>query len=913
MLARLCCAPAVARRSRARLLAPRLLAPQQELAQQELARQQQLARQSSSSSSSAAGAVPSTLLYGEQELPARCRVVVVGGGIIGNAVAYHLGKRGWGPDVVLLERDRVTSGTTWHAAGLMVTFGSLSETSTELRKYSKQLYRDLERETGQSTGFKGCGFIEIATSADYVEEFRRVAAFNRFHGVDVREISPAEVRALFPLCNVDDVLAGFYVPTDGRVNPVDACTALSKGARQQGVRMFEGVSCAEVLSESVGDGARAVRGVRTSGGREIACDVVVNCSGMWARQLAERVGACVPNQAAEHYYFLTGPVPGVTPDLPVVEDPSRFTYIRPETNGGLLVGLFEPGAAAWGVERVPQDFSFGEIQPDMDRVLPFLEAALGRVPAARDAGLSKLFCGPESFTPDLAPVVGEAPAMDNYFVAAGLNSIGILSGPGVGRALADWVVDGKPSVDVTAMHPARFEAFQCAPRYRADRVAETLGRVYTCHYPHHHMESARGAKESPLHERLARAGALFRPVSGFEGADWFDPDGAARGRAPEQGPLSWGRERWFPLWRDEHAAVRQECGLIDMSFMAKFLVQGPDAGRALNRLSTADVDGDEAGGRITYTQWLDEDGLVQADVTVAKCPPHVGIAGGPPGASFLVVATDTMNGRVEAYLRRQLRRLRANAHVTNVTGGLAQINVQGPRSRELLQRCTTSDLSDAALPFRAFRDMYLGYARLHCARITYVGELGYELFVPAEQARHVYDTLFAAAAREPALPLRNVGLKALGSLRMEKGYRDYGHDVDNMDAIANVGLAFTCDYDKPHGFIGLEATQRRADEAKRRGGLLSRLLQVQLLLPGPLMFHAEVVHRDGVPLGTVRSASYGHTLGGAVGLAMLHAREPITQALLDRGTWAVDVAGTMVPAKVSLKPLYDPSNKRIKS
>jgi 4-methylaminobutanoate oxidase (formaldehyde-forming) len=448
-------------------------------------------------------------------------VVVIGGGVIGNSVAYHLAQHaGWGSDVVVLERDQLTSGTTWHAAGLMVTFGSLSETATEIRKYSKELYSTLEAETGQSTGFMPVGFIELATSADRLEEYRRVSAFNRRCGIDVQEISPSEVQSLFPLCNVDDVEAGFYVPTDGRVNPVDCTMALSKGARQKGVRIYEGITVTDVQRE---DGKVSGVTVRNAEGEAstISAEIVVNCAGMWARQLGEMSGVSVPNQAAEHYYLLTEPMDDVDPSWPVVEDPSSYTYIRPE-GGGLMVGMFEGEGAPWSVGGVPADSSFLSLDADWERMAPYLEQAMARVPRTLEVGAKQLFCGPESFTPDLAPIVGEAPELRNYFVAAGLNSIGILSGPGIGRLLAEWIVGGTPHPcdDVTGMHIDRLHRFMGNPEFRAARVAESLGNVYKCHYPTKSVQSARGARRSPLHDRLLSAGGQFKDVSGWESPDW---------------------------------------------------------------------------------------------------------------------------------------------------------------------------------------------------------------------------------------------------------------------------------------------------------------------------------------------------------------------------------------------------------
>ena len=814
-------------------------------------------------------------------VPDHARVVVIGGGIIGTSVAYHLALLGW-KDIVLLERDRLTSGTTWHAAGLMVTFGSTSETSTEMRKYARALYSRLEAETGQSTGLAQIGFIEVASDKDRLEEYRRVAAFNRYCGVDVHELSPREVKELFPLARVDDIEAGFYVKEDGRVNPVDVTMALAKGARMRGVRIIEGVPATGV-SQRRG----RVSAVRTALG-DISTEIVVNCTGMWARQFGALAGVTIANQAAEHYYLITESIGDLPPNMPVLEDPGAYGYYR-EEGGGLMVGLFEPVCAPWKVDAIPEDFSFGELPPDWERMAPFLERAMSRVPITAEVGMKKLFCGPESFTPDLRPIVGEAPELRGYFVAAGLNSIGVLTGGGLGRVLAHWIVTGSADVDITGFNIDRLHAYQANPEYRRQRTVESLGMVYKCHYPAMSLSTARGVRKSPFHDRLAAAGAYFREVSGWESPDWY----AMPGSPPDPGALTWGRPDWFPLWQQEHHAARGNVIVMDMSFMGKFLVQGRDAGRCLNRISGNHVDGAE--GIITYTQWLNETGRLEADLTVTKLS----------GERYLVVVTDTMVRHAETWMKRNIPE-DAHAFVTDVTSAYGQLNVQGPNSRALLQKLTTTDLSNGAFPYRAAREIDIGFARALCIRITYLGELGYELYVPAEQATHVYDRLIEAG-REFALV--HAGLRALSSLRMEKGYRDYGHDIDNTDDPYEAGLGFAVDLHKPGGFIGREALLAR----KASGALRRRLVQVLVKDPEPLMFHAEPVRRDGVPVGYVRAASYGHTLGGAVGLVMIEPKRPVDERYLSEGKWEVEIAGRLYPALVSPKPLYDPGMQRIRA
>jgi 4-methylaminobutanoate oxidase (formaldehyde-forming) len=823
-------------------------------------------------------------------LPDRARVVVIGGGVIGTSIAYHLGHLGWA-DTVLVERDQLTSGTTWHAAGLMVTFGSTSQSSTELRTYTRDLYADLEAETGLATGFKPVGFIELAADPGRLEEYRRVSTFNRYCGVDVQEISPREVGEMFPLASTDDLLAGFYVAGDGRVNPVDVTMSMARGARMRGVTIAQGVTVSDVLVSDTPSGRR-VRGVVTDHGT-IECEYVVNAAGMWARQLGAISGVSIPLQAAEHYYLITDEMEGLDPAWPVIEDPGNFGYYREEV-GGLMIGLFESVCAPWKVEGIPNDSSFVSLQPDWERMGPYVEAAMSRVPASFDIGIRTFFCGPESFTPDLQPIVGPAPELGNYFVAAGLNSIGILTGGGLGRLVAHWIVDGDPGADVTGIHPARLQPYQTTPEYRRARTVESLGQVYACHYPNKSLHTARSAKLSPLHHRLAEQGAYFKDVSGWESADWF----AGAGNTPDPGPLTYGRPAFWAHWEAEHRACREGVIVMDMSFMSKFRVQGRDAGRVLDRLSTNAVNG--APGTITYTQWLNERSLLEADLTVTKLD----------DGEFMVVATDTAHRHVESQLRRGIEAVaggNAHAFVTDVTAGIAQINVQGPRSRDLLQSLTSADLSNSAFPFRAARTIEIGFARVLCVRITYLGELGYELYVPTEQAVHVYERIFAAG---PAFDLRHAGLKALASLRMEKGYRDYGHDIDNTDGPLEAGFGFAIAWDKPGGFLGRDVLL----EHRAKGPPARRLLQVQCLDPEPLMYHAEVVRRGGTPVGYVRAASYGHTLGGAVGLAMIEGHgESITSEWLQASEWTVEINGSEHRARASIRPLYDPANARIKA
>ncbi len=813
-------------------------------------------------------------------LPKNANIVIIGGGIIGCSIAYHLGHMGC-KDVVLLERDELTSGTTWHAAGLMVTFGSLSETACEMRLYGRDLYNRLEAETGLSTGFSPVGFIEAASNKDRLEEYRRVAQFNRYCGIDVNEISPGEIKDLFPLARVDDLLAGFYVKEDGRVNPVDATMALAKGARMKGVNIIEGVSSTGVIKKN-----GRVAGVKTTQG-DIQASVVVNCAGMWARQIGDVDGINIPNQAAEHYYLITEEIDDIPKNMPILEDPSHYGYYREEV-GGLMIGLFEPVCAPWKLNGIPNNFSFGEIEPDWDRMGPFLEKAMSRVPISQELGVKKFFCGPESFTADLSAIIGEAPELKNYFVTAGLNSVGIIMGPGLGRMMAHWIMTGNPGVDITGFNIDRLHTYQNNPEYRKHRTVESLGKVYKCHYPYESMKTARGAKKSAIYDRLKDQGAFFKDVSGWEGADWFAP----KGTQPKIENPSWGKEDWFANWEKEHRAAREDVILMDMSFMSKFMVQGRDAGKVLDYISTNDVN--KALNRVTYTPWLNKYGKLEADLTVAKLEEE----------KFLVVVTDTMHRHAQTWLTKNISN-DSHAFVTDMTSAYAQINIQGPKSRELMQAITLTDMSNEAFPYRHIEEIAIGYAKGFCGRMTYLGELGYELFIPTEQALHVYDIL-VEAGKEFNLTL--AGLKALGSLRMEKGYRDYGHDMDNTDDPFEAGLGFTVKLDKASDFIGKDACIAK----KAEGPLKRRLAQVLVKDPEPLLYHAEIITRDGKNMGYVRSGSYCYTLGGAVGLFMLEPDVVIDDNFISQGKWEIKIAGKVYPAQVSIKSLFDPENKKIK-
>ena len=813
-------------------------------------------------------------------LPTHAQVVIIGGGVIGCSVAYHLTKLGW-KDVVVLERKQLTSGTTWHAAGLVVSGGFHCDTMLSMVHYTRELYKNLEAETGLSTGFKPVGYIGTATTEDRLKVLRDNAVVARTVGFDVQEISPSEVKELWPYADMKNLLAGFYTPEDGRVNPVDVTISLAKGARNGGVKIFEDTA---VLGIKTSKGR--VAGVATSKGN-IEAEYVVNCCGMWAREIGKMAGVKVPLQATEHYYLITEPIEGVSKDLPILEDPDYYAYYREEV-GGLMLGLFEPVAAPWGMKGIPKDFTFGEIQPDWDRMMPYIEAAIERIPILQDAEINRLFCGPESFTPDMNMLLGEAPELKNFYVAAGLNSLGILLGGGVGQALAQWIVDGVPPIDVTELHIDRMLPYQNTNKYLEDRVVEILGFMYKQPYPNLQFDRARNVRKSILHDRLAKAGAHFGASAGWEYPEWFAPEGVE-----PKIEHSFGRQNWFEYHAEEHRACREDVILMDLSLMSKFLVQGKDAEKFLNRLSTNNVA--VPNGKIVYTQWLNEHGKIEADLTVTRLADDI----------YMVVSSDLAHRRVETWLRKHIP---ADAHVTitDVTSGYAMINVQGPKSRELLSRVTSDDISNEAFPYMTMQEIDVHYARVLAFRVTYLGELGYELYIPTEFAPTVFDVLVETGKD---LGLKHAGLEALLSLRIEKAYRDYGLDIENTHTPLEAGLSFIVDFDKPGGFIGKEALLKQIESRP----LENRLVQFLLEDPEPFLYHGEQIYRNDKRVGYIRTGAYGFTLGGAVGLGFVENKEGVTADFIKKGNFEIEVDGLRYPAKASLQAMYDPKGLRIKS
>jgi glycine cleavage system T protein len=809
--------------------------------------------------------------------PAHARVVVIGGGIAGCSVAYHLAKLGW-RDVLLLERREISCGTTWHAAGLV---GQLRATHnlTRLAKYGADLYEQLEAETGQATGFRRPGSISVARTRERMTELKRLASMARCFGVDVDVITSAEAGKRWPLMRTDDLVGALWLPRDGRTNPIDTTRALAKGARQFGARIVENTKVVGIRRAN-----GAVAGVLTDQG-EIACEIVVNCGGMWAREIGEMAGVAVPLHASEHFYIVTDPMPGVTPDLPVLRDTDGYIYVREEV-GGLLMGGFEPVAKPWGMNGIPDDFAFSLLTEDWDHFNVLMEQALVRIPALGTAPVRRHVNGPESFTPDGRYLLGEAPECRNFFVAAGFNSIGIASGAGAGKALAEWIIGGEPPMDLWDIDIRRVAPFQANARYLRDRTVEMVGVAYAMHWPFRQPATARGMRTSVLHDRLAARGACFGVVMGWERANWFAPKGIE--------PVyhySYQRQNWFPYAAEEHRAVREAVGLFDQSSFAKFRLEGADATTVLQRLCANDVD--VPVGRIVYTQMLNRRGGIEADLTVTRIADD----------AYVIVTAAAASTHDAAWIRRHIAD--ARAVLTDITAAYAVISVMGPRSRALLSRLTDSDLTNGAFPFATSREIWLASARVRATRITYVGELGWELYVPTEFAGGVYDAIVETGAD---FGLRHAGYHAMDSLRIEKAYRAWGHDLGSEDTPLEAGLDFAVRFEKPVAFIGRDALLAQRETPLRR-----RLVVFTLDDPEPLLYHDEPIWRDGALVGRMTSAAYGHTIGRAIGLGFVEAADGVSDAFVEAGRWEIEIACERVPARASLTPPYDPKSVRVRA
>ena len=812
-----------------------------------------------------------------KQIPTHARAVIIGGGVSGCSVAYHLAKLGW-KDIVLLERKQLTCGTTWHAAGLIGQLRN-SQNATRLAKYSADLYVKLEAETGVATGMRQNGSITVALSEHRHEEILRQATLARAFDVDVAEISAADVKAMYPHLNVSDVVGAVHLPRDGQCDPANIAMALAKGARMNGAQIIEGVKVTSVTD----DGAK-VTGVDWNRGGEaghIAADVVINCGGMWGRELAGQSGVTLPLHACEHFYLLTEAVENMT-RLPVLRVPDECAYYK-EDAGKMMLGAFEPKAKPWGMNGISEDFEFDSLPEDFDHFEPILEMAMNRMPLFETAGIHTFFNGPESFTPDDRYYLGEAPELSGYWVAAGYNSIGIVSSGGAGMALAQWIEDGEPPFDLWESDIRRAQPFQKNRKYLQERVSETLGLLYADHYPYRQFETSRGIRRSPLHEHLKARGAVFGEMAGWERANWFAFEGQER-----EYRYDWQGQNWFANHAAEHLAIREGVGLFDMTSFGKIRVEGPGALAFLQRVCANQMD--VAPGRLVYTQMLNKRGGIECDLTVTRLSET---------AFYLVVPGAT--------LQRDLNWLRRNlgddlAVITDVTAAEAVLCVMGPKARDLMQAVSPDDFSNEAHPFGTAREIEIGMGLARAHRVTYVGELGWEIYVSSDQAAHVFEALEEAGAD---IGLKLCGLHTLDSCRIEKGFRHFGHDITDEDHVLEAGLGFAVKTDKGD-FIGRDAVL-----AKREAGLSRRLVQFRLEAPEPMLFHNEALIRDGTMVGYLTSGNYGHFLGAAIGLGYVPCEGESAAEVL-ASNYEIEIAGKRHKAVASLKPMYDPKSERIK-
>ena len=812
-----------------------------------------------------------------KQIPESAQVVIIGGGIVGASIAYHLTELGW-TDVVLLERNTLTSGTTWHAAGLV---GCLRATQnmTRLAAYSADLYESLERDMGHATGFQKVGSLSVAANPERMEELVRGAGMASAFDVEVDIITAEDLVSRWPLLNPEGIVGGAWIPGDGQASPVDTTMALAAVAKERGARIFEGVSVERIRTE----GGRAI-GVETDQG-PMDAEHVVTAAGMWSHKLGRDVGVNIPLHACEHFYLVTEPIEGLPASLPVLRDQDRCIYVKTEA-GRLMVGAFEPVAKPYGMGGLPTDQPFLQLDEDWEHLAPVYEAACERIPILADVGIRLFFNGPESFTPDDRYLLGETPELRNHWVATGFNSIGMQSAGGAGKVLAEWIVNGRPPMDLWDVDVRRMQSFQTNSRYLHDRSIEALGLLYAMHWPFRQVETARGVRRSPVHDRLVALGACLGEGGGWERPNWYAPEGVE--------PVyeyTYGRQNWFEHSAAEHRACREGAAYFDQTSLAKLLVQGPDACAVLNRISSADVDVEP--GTSVYTTWLNDRGGIEADLTVNRLDEE----------RFLVVTAFSTQVKDADWIARHTPD-GARMTVTDVTSGYAVLGVFGPRARDIVAPLTDADLSNEAFPFGTLQEIDLAYARAIAVRRTYMGELGWELYVPTEFALGAFDALWESGAPNGLVA---AGYHAMNSLRMEKAYRHWGDDIGDEDTPLEAGLSWGVAFDKPGGFIGHDALV-----AQRDTGVTRRLVQFRLDDPGPLLYHDEPVLRDGQLVGRITSGMYGHTVGAALGMSYVDCEPGTPRAQVVEGAFEVDVNGVLVPATASYRPFYDPDSLRIR-
>jgi 4-methylaminobutanoate oxidase (formaldehyde-forming) len=812
-------------------------------------------------------------------LPTSAKVVIVGGGIVGCSVAYHLGKLGM-TDVLLLERAKLTSGSTWHAAGLV---GQLRTSAgiTQLLGYSVDLYGRLEQETGLATGWKRNGGLRLACNEERWTEVKRQATTATSFGLEMHLLTPAEAKELWPLMQVDDVVGAAFLPSDGQASPSDIAMSLAKGARMGGVTIAEEVGVTGVVVE----GGR-VRAVETTKGR-VECDKLVICAGQWSRELGRLAGVNIPLVSVQHQYLVTDRIEGVTSNLPTLRDPDRLTYWKEEV-GGLVMGGYEPNPIPWAVDGLPNDFEFQLLENDLAHFEPLLELAAGRVPAMENAGIKQFLNGPESFTPDGNFILGEAPEVRGIFVGAGFNAFGIAAGGGAGMALAEWVAKGSPPFDLWPADIRRFGRNHLDTNWVRTRTLEAYAKHYAMAWPFEEYRSGRPLRRSPLYDKLKSEGAAFGEKLGWERPNWFAD--TAAGESAED-VYSYGRQNWFAAVGREHKACRERVAVFDQTSFAKFRLKGPDADKVLSFIAAGDVS--RAPGHLTYTQMLNPCGGIECDLTVARVAAD----------DYYIVTGTGFATRDFDWISRSIPE-GADAQLSDVTSGYSVLSVMGPRSRDVLQSLTDADLSNAGFPFARARRIGMAGAPVLALRVTYVGELGWELHIPVEFAATVYEAIMRAG--EPH-GIANAGYRAIESLRLEKGYRAWGSEIgpDASPLVAGLGWAAKLKSSQP--FQGREALEEQAAKP------LPRLLAGFTTDPAIVLLGRETIYRDGKPVGWLASGGFGHTVGRSIGYGYVRNPDGVDASYVLSASYELEVATERVPAEVFLAPLYDPSGARIRA
>ncbi len=810
-------------------------------------------------------------------VPQEAEVVVIGGGIVGCSMAYHLAKAGC-RNVLLLEKHQIASGTTWHSAALVTVLRG-SPTLAALARYSAGLYASLEKETGQATGWRQNGHLTIAASKDRLDSLRHSVSAARSFDLDVEMIGPSEVAAKWPLLNTADVHGALWSPSSGQTNPTDTCQALLKGARARGARIVENMA---VEGFEIANGR--LSGVRTQEGI-VRCDKAVICTGLWSREVAGMAGVAAPLYACEHLYMLTDTIAGITSTLPAIRDSDAYLYIR-EDVGGLLVGCFEPNPKPLPLERIPKNSAYVLFNEDWDHFEPMMQNAVHRVPALGAAGMRSFINGPESFTLDGAPLVGESPEVRGLFVAAGMNSSGVVYGGGVGWVLAEWVTRGTPPIDLWAVDIRRYSRADNTLKGLSERIPEVLAKHFEIPWPGFDYDTVRGARRSPLHGTLKEHGAYFTQRAGWERPAWFAPDGAPA--APNR---SYGPQNWFPRWREEHLAARTGVALFDQSTFSKLLVQGRDSEKVLQRLCANDVARPVLA--VTYTPLLNGEGGIESDLTITRL-----------GRDSFLLVTGSQQGVRDAHWLRTHVEPGENVCLTDVTSAYAVIGVAGPRSREFLSSASTADFSNPAFAFQTAQHIEIGHAIALAVRVSYTGELGWELYIPAEFSVAALETLLEAGR---AFDLKLAGVHAMGSLRIERGFRSWGHDIGPTVSPLEAGLGFAIDFDKPQDFLGRAALLRQ-----RSQGISRRLLSFVFDTPEAFPHHHEPIYRDGRRCGSITSASFGHSLGRAVALGWVNSG-PVDAQSIGASRFEIEVADRRYPVSAHLRAPVDPSGERLRS